>query len=442
MFVILNILVFSLMLLIGFLNYEFKSNDMAVIISFCVNYIIIMTNIFVGINNLQINLIHWIFLLIFMNIAPFVQYVSDIVPWGGSFDSYDYIFSNLLIFIWILSYIIGYRNIRNKEISICYSRELVLNNRTMIILLALSVFSSCYFIEKVGFVNLMFRSTSHGIGYSPFDMIQAYVYRSIVFISLAASLLFGRKNFTTRIFKIIFFICLLIVSFPLGVPRFYAGAVYFALVLIFFYKRVSRIKVIYLFLFGIIFIFPLLNIARFLTVSRFGFGNYELNVIRYDMFFEGHYDAYSMLMRSLKYTMSYNYCFGEQLMGSLLFFVPRNVWNSKPVASGSEIAHKLGMSFDNISCPIIGEGWLDFGVLGVVIYGLLFGYLLKQMDNRYLRLSKSDKKDMFLIIYFFLCGFIFFLMRGALLISVSFFSSFMFAYLIINKIIVVFGDRK
>src|SRR5690606_24222998 len=47
---------------------------------------------------------------------------------------------------------------------------------------------------------------------------------------------------------------------------------------------------------------------------------------------------------------------GYQLLGPMFFWVPREIWASKPVGTGQLIVEQIGLDFVNISAPLWSEG--------------------------------------------------------------------------------------
>lgn len=72
---------------------------------------------------------------------------------------------------------------------------------------------------------------------------------------------------------------------------------------------------------------------------------------------------------------------GKQLLSAALIFVPRTVWPDKGVSTGALAAWNAGYAFTNVSAPLPSELYFDFGVVGVVLGGALFGALIVQLDQ-------------------------------------------------------------
>jgi hypothetical protein len=111
---------------------------------------------------------------------------------------------------------------------------------------------------------------------------------------------------------------------------------------------------------------------------------------------------------------------GHQLLGSLLFFVPSSLWSTKPLATGILLANYLinnySMWFTNLSAPIVAEGYLDFGYLGVIAYAAGMAYFVRFLNalalrpGKWIALPLATYASILLMI----------IMRGSLMIAMGF----------------------
>jgi hypothetical protein len=125
---------------------------------------------------------------------------------------------------------------------------------------------------------------------------------------------------------------------------------------------------------GFIFIFPALFAFRLGTfsASRKGFfGEYAGN---------GDYDAFYQLGNALSYVASRGSDSGRQLLGVILFWIPRSIWSSKPIDTGTLLANFRGYSFGNLSAPIWAELIVNFGLVGLLIGIFFVGYVIARAD--------------------------------------------------------------
>lgn len=169
---------------------------------------------------------------------------------------------------------------------------------------------------------------------------------------------------------------------------------------------------------------------------------FEINY--FDHFLKLDYDAWSNFLATIEYTQVYGFSYGLQLLGSLLFFVPRVMWPLKPIATGETVGRYLmattGMWFYNLSNPLISEGYIDFGIIGVVLYGAILGIVSKEIRN----MSRSNSYVSFVAIFISMQMFLF--LRGDMLSSISFLiASIIGVYLLpifVDKVLRVIRIRK
>lgn len=86
------------------------------------------------------------------------------------------------------------------------------------------------------------------------------------------------------------------------------------------------------------------------------------------------------------YPSKKNFLYGESLKGVILNFIPRTLWEGKPIAFGVQLSMDIwGQSIDNIFTNygpgIVGESYANFGKFGPIIFGIITGYILKVMKN-------------------------------------------------------------
>jgi len=200
--------------------------------------------------------------------------------------------------------------------------------------------------------------------------------------------------------------------FPLGVARFYAAAIYIPLLLITTpFIRKKNIFSLF-FIGGLLIVFPFLNQFRyFSTDTSLNFG------LNFDMFAEGHFDSYQNFALIVTENII---TWGHQLLGVILFWVPRIFWPTKPVGSGHYIAEKLGMSFSNISANFFAEGYINFGFLGIILFVVFLAWFTSHMDNLYWTVIHHKENNFFRVIYYIMLGMLFFIMRGDLLSSFAY----------------------
>lgn len=132
-----------------------------------------------------------------------------------------------------------------------------------------------------------------------------------------------------------------------------------------------------------------------------------------------------MIIRTLSYVDTKGITNGRQLLGAFLFWVPRSIWPTKPVGSGSTVLAYQGSDFTNVSSPIIAEGYINFGVFGVMLFALIYAVVCCKVDYRACRFRKGGGynsgsfRDNIQFVYGVIVGYSYLLLRGDLLTALS-----------------------
>lgn len=186
--------------------------------------------------------------------------------------------------------------------------------------------------------------------------------------------------------------------------------------------------------------FPLASIITHNPDIRYNFMfsdilNFEFNELFLNIFTNTlHYDAFSNLMGAIKYYEVNNPIIGYQLLGSILFFVPRSYWIDKPLSSGEEVANflmnKYSLWFNNLSQPLVGEGWINFGIIGVIFFAILFAYFVFYFSR-----WNDDNNLLKKIFYVYFSYHLIFFLRGDLMNGIAFLVGPYLAIYIVPKIL-------
>ncbi|WP_144668847.1 hypothetical protein [Dokdonia sp. Hel_I_53] len=91
-----------------------------------------------------------------------------------------------------------------------------------------------------------------------------------------------------------------------------------------------------------------------------------------------HYDAFINISATVDYVKHEGFVYGEQLLSAFLFFVPRSMWESKPINTGPLVGEYLIKQYDfhysNLSNPMVSEGYINFGIFGVILMAIAIAY--------------------------------------------------------------------
>ncbi len=386
----------------------------------------------------------WFFCLYFFFFAGFTQYLNGSFPW----ISYDYTDSNIFVFnicllLWSFFLILGTKICRDK-----HTEVLMVDCTPILKIISTFVFVSIaicvYRISKVGFVNLLSRETS-SLSVSDngsLSMIVDKLLMSMMYFSAAYSILYYRKT-KIKLPMMICCFCMLIAYFPTGSSRNVIAGLYLGCFLLMFPSLKHNHFFSILLIFSFMIVFPFLNAFRNTSFVDVDIGLAIKRVIDNlsTEWLAGDYDAYSMFGLTYNYVSDYGSAFGHQLLGVVFFFIPRSIWKTKPYGSGYFIADNLGWNFKNVSCPLPGEMLINFGVIGMLICVLLFGILIKWLDNGFWQNKYDDNFGVFEPLYCYMVGYFLFVCRGDLLSSFAYLSSVIVVWLLINGHLLLRGLR-
>ena len=229
-----------------------------------------------------------------------------------------------------------------------------------------------------------------------------------------------RRRSLLEIIPIIFcFLFYTAMNWPARLPRFMLGAHAFIFVIAFSSVHLKKRR-----------------IAAFLTVAFFPFllysvfwiigivtrgadaGNLSnaLEMYQHAAIFEhGDFDGYQMTLSAVGFVQDRGLQLGQQILSSVLFFVPRDIWSEKGLPTGSLLAVYEGTGFLNVSCSWFMEWYVDFGVVGLGIGSLFLGVVLSLIDRTLV--GVVDNRNRFLAAG--LAGFLPILLRGPLLGVIS-----------------------
>ncbi len=352
--------------------------------------------------------------LVLLAIVPRVEMNVGIAYWGASttvFYFYPQVTLISLIAVWL--FLLSWRSqqYRLPAVAVEKSRASISGWGAVVISAAAVLLIFDY--NGYSYTNVIFRGGSDEIGRASLSqserLIYAYFLYSIPSITLVLYLLGDRRRFlvVTLLFSLV-----LLGNPPTGMPRWQAAMLYLA-ILISFAPRVAarRNMVAWALFLGLFALFPILDLFRYFKDEiqlRFGF----------DWILAGHFDSMQNFARAIE---SGFVSWGWQLLGVFGFFIPRSVWPGKPIGSGHELAGISDLGFSNIAMNFFGEGYVNFGIIGVFVFAISLGILFGRLDSRFWQGRYNGRASE--AIYLFLIGGTFFLVRGDLMSSFAYISS-------------------
>ena len=388
----------------------------------------------------------FIFIFIFYGIIPLLNEIRGNIIYGqwaddgsyirgNEFDINDKIEANLIILFGILIFVLG------GKLKIYYFDRLLKN------LPEVKKLNFFYYILFFSLSFLIFYKWNFDLNLLLFRGFSDNIITQEIYKSVMDYQFFGRTirpmliillvifiydynkkkkylSYNQKLNSLIQFIFLFILtvflSFPFGLERSQVAILYIPLLIILTKLWEKPFMMQTTLLAAIFIIFPFLDKFR-----RFdGFENFSFK-INYAFLKQGHFDGYQNFVRVLELDLITS---GRQLLGALLFFVPRSLWETKPVGSGSFLGRLLDLEFYGIAMPFIGEGYINFGIAGSILFMFLFGVLLGNLDRVVWKLKRSNETHIFMFYYYFLFGWIFYFMRGDLINAIPVLVGFTLAF--------------
>lgn len=411
----------AIFLFIYFLHYQVSNlillrDDARVLISFYFLMILTLSFLLISSRRLSVFSPFFLFSFLFYSYVPFLEYVNDVVYVSEiQFSDDDYFRSNMLILLVVVVvkvFEFFFNRVRKESyqvepVGITFKyREILL-----VFLLSLLCFYLTLYVNNFDLNGLFFRSVTHGSRFSPVYQVLSNFSRFTLLL-LFLSVYFSSCN---KAFKFYLFILIVLCCFPTAMPRYFVALIYIPIMwslFPFFRKGQNLIIAI---LIALLTVFPLLDKARRIN---------DLNDYRFsysfDFFLAGHFDSYQTLMRVLQQDIITG---GTQLLGNLLFFIPRAHWPEKPFGSGYFMADMLNYNFLNTSMNYLAEGYINFGYFGVGVFVVVLLAFMRKVDGLLVRDGERINKFIFIFIF----SFFIMIMRGDLLTVFSVLFSFAFS---------------
>lgn len=388
--------------------------------------------------NYSLNMMHWIFVLIHYFYAPIAQVSTGRFPWKSSFTTEQLLATNALVILWCSCYKFvysfltrnrddwnvadGYKMIDTSKIPNYKSEQIM-----FYVGLLITVFSIAKFGSSLVSSREAFDSKLAGFG-QIFTLIFKTMFRAFTVTSLALLMwkdsVVRNRGYGVRTYVLL--LCVLILYFPTNSGRLWILSIYMGIVLVHLFRLKHKSTLFVLMIFGVIYFAALINVFRF---AASGLGDFFEAILKglnvSDRLSNGDFDCYTMIIRTLSYVDTKGITNGRQLLGAFLFWVPRSIWPTKPVGSGSTVLAYQGSDFTNVSSPIIAEGYINFGVFGVMLFALIYAVVCCKIDYRACGFRKTGGYnsgsfgDNIQFVYGVIVGYSYLLLRGDLLTALS-----------------------
>lgn len=410
----------------------------------------------------SLDMMFWVFHLFFFGYAPLLQHLVNKYNWGADPTYAEVVGTNLIILLWAVLYVLIRDRaviaktplgvyIKNKcapikDLWLTFYQKTPLyrvvsshkpskykanlqqklqkyrrkNMKTVFMnaLMVIAILFAGLDLLINGFAAQLTRASSEAsLGGSAFDLIFTHgINNSLLFIT-SLHIFDCFKNRKLNFQAIVVSLCFLIACFPTGLSRNMMAAFYAGLLIILFKQTKKGRWFSWAVIGGLTLAYPFLEIFRYAATLTSGNFWSTLTYIFRSTYLVGHYDAFSMVTTIFDYVREFGITWGIQLLGTLLFFIPRAIWPGKPLGSGHTAINALGQyDFSNVSAPLLAEGYINFGFLGILLFAIALGAIVQKLDRCYWATSDQDFR-LIDFLYPHLIFMFFFMLRGDLLSS-------------------------
>jgi hypothetical protein len=292
--------------------------------------------------------------------------------------------------------------------------------------------------------------TSDVANITPTDMIVRkfllFLPSATILILLHETLRSGRKLLFSRVCVLLLLgILVAATENPFTEKRNGLGPIYLTLIFIFFELRLGTLhRRLMLLIASMVVVFPAITVLTHNRVQIQNGGQVKLSSVidtLKDHYFSTNYDAWANIYTTIEMVGKQGIHWGQQLLGGILFFVPSSWWHAKPLATGIAIGNFLianySMWFTNLSAPIIAEGYIDFGAIGVALYAIGLAWLVTWMNK--FAAARRNWASLPMTVYgaFFLM----FALRGSLMVAIAYGTGGLMAFLAASALLSTGGRQ-
>ncbi|WP_180934529.1 oligosaccharide repeat unit polymerase [Nocardioides ungokensis] len=365
----------------------------------------------------------WTFTYVFLGLAPLVQLRLGVFP-NTTPNLPTALFDPALtgVIVGCFAYLAGNHlsGIRAPIASV--ATPVTLHRNRTLLLAVVALLAGVYFVAKVGIGTLLASRAGLDIGMqmawpNPLTsvMVRAFVSMSLLvaFVALAKATRTGSSH-RHIVLQCLVGAALLLVVNPISSPRYVFGTVALGLLTVAggyatqFRTRIVGITI----LSALVFLFPMADAFRYGSRAEFK-SDSPVGALT-----TGDFDAFGQLSNSLLYLQRHGSTDGQQALGVLFFWVPRDIWPSKPVDTGILLANSRGYTFTNLSSPLQAELLINGSWLALILGMFLLGWCARRADQR-IRAALSVERSPG-VLGCILPGYMFLILRGSLLQAMAY----------------------
>lgn len=419
-------LIIGVLLFTSLGSLEFTFDKAVLTAGFLVISLISFMSIVADTRIMSMNKFHWYFQLVFMGLAPMCQYLSGYYPWGVAISVNDMQAAQAIVGLFDILFILFYRGHNgwrtNLGLTTKVSEYLTCERTypTSMWLISIIVGSVAFalLVSMIGFYNLFFRSENVlDIENSTLNFVVRKFLTALpaMLFSIMVSVNRNRRNVLNVVAILILIVFAVCSNFPTSTTRYWMGTIFLGGGILLFNKRNSSRIIDYVVLIVLLVGFPVFYVFKNSSVDII---TTLQNGVEYNGIVESFntidFDAFTLIARGVRYVRENGVTYGAQLINIILFFIPRSIWTAKPITTNVLIASSINQTFTNLSAPLPVEGYVNFGVIGVVLYAVITARFCRLMDKLFWEMSELNKVNLVNMFYPFLCVILIYIERGPL----------------------------
>lgn len=382
--------------------------------------------------NRVVEMTFWLYANVFLGLSAFLQTVANKFPWPGLYSTDVIVRAYMLVIAGMIAFDLGYRGhfARATRGATGHTERLrrSISRQRVYWVVLLGLLLSVFATYKLGLSTLFLdRTARFELIAQRYDTAWLTIYtamaKTIPYVLLIALLAYRTREKRQRlIFTVLIVVTglfALVENNPVATARFQVGTL---LIGIYFVTRATPNKIrlaIYALLVGLVVVFPYADLFRTSNNASLT-ARIEYYAGRSPLATKVDYDSFQQIMNGLKMTDRSGFEYGHQLLGDVLFWVPRSVWVTKAEPTGQLIAKSSGYTFTNLSAPLWIELYVDGGWVLVLFGFALYGRTVRKLDDA--RRQSNDRSSMGYLFATIFAGYQIYLLRGSLLPAVAYLS--------------------
>ena len=400
-------------------------------------------------HNKLLSLTFWLFAYIWLGLAPLAQVSTGRFPWPSAYPEHVLIYSATIILVGYASYDLGSwlanRYLYNSKIQLIpYS--LFISKYRVYILSFLAFPIAILSLIKVGGFHVVFSTRAAYEQMLVLTLTKAglLIWNALLRVPASIALVLAwfvwinRKQFSVRGWQSIWHLGLLlsllalnlVVNNPLSNSRYLLGTIALGIAFMTFgwNKRRSLGVWIMVLLLAFLLIFP------YADIFRSEYEDLRFQPVATQLATNADFDCFQQVANTVVYVTNYGLTGGRQLLGAVLFWVPRSIWLDKPMGSGQLVAQQFGYGYTNLSSPLWAEAYINAGIIGLIVVLLLYGVVTSLLQNAYIA-SYKQKPSLIAALVPILAAYQIFFLRGDLINGVALLAPVMAYFLVASRVV-------